>query len=221
MLPALPTTLLLSLSLVASPWPGGPPAQPPVEDAPPSTVAPASIAGRPSPFTPYATPSAPAPTPTFERASYRVAPSPEYSTTSIAQAPEPPANTIAYPRPYPEPRRYSPQRRNLLIAGLVITIASIPPAVLAIHGAVKLVQVRDRWIATPPGDVDQRDSLASDAIHYANVVTGTGIAAIVLSTAGLILIGLATRKKQRERPERTPNPTPLVLTMSIPGSGAN
>lgn len=219
MLAALPTTVLLSLSLAVSPWPSGPPTQPQVQPSAPTSIPPASIAGRPSPFTPYTTASAPAPTPTFERASYRVAPSPEYSTKSITRAPEPPANTIAYPRPYPEPRPYSPTRRNLLIAGFVLTIAAVPPAILAIHGAVKLVQVRDRWISTPPGDVDQRESLRRDALHHANVFVGTGIAAIVLSTAGLILIGLATRKAKRERPE-PPNPTPVLLTLSVSGSGA-
>jgi hypothetical protein len=202
-LPAVPIALVLSLSLAASPWPSGRPTPAHTKAAAPTTATPASIAGQPSPFTPYVPPSAPAPTPTFERASYRVAPAPEYATTSVTQAPEPPARSIAYARPYPE-QRYSPRERGMLATGYVLLAASIVPAAFAIRSGVLLARANDRYLSTPDASLGERERLRRETFRQFDLLLGTGVAAIVVMAAAAILIGLATRKRKRENPEPAP-----------------
>ena len=199
MLPA----LLVTASLVLSPWPGPAPtpASPPVPAS-----APVSAAALTSPFA--ITVHAPAPVAIVQRESVEKpgAHATTHSTTSVTKAPEPPYPTIAYARPYPQRGGYTKAQRNMLIAGATLTLASIVPAVFTIRAAVQLARTRDRFFATPQSDGERRFDLQRDGLRQANVVVLAGLATMVLSTTALVLFAVARRKRHRDTPAATPRP---------------
>jgi hypothetical protein len=200
--------LLVSVSLVLSPWPGSVPATAsPI--APAST--PPSAAVLASPF--VIAPEAPAPTPSLQRQTVpRHSVRTTYTTTTVTKAPEPPFHTIAYNRPYPESRAYSARERKLMIAGATLTLASIVPAVFTIRAAVQLARTRDRFFATPEQNADRRFALQREGLRQANIVIVVGLATILLSTTALVLFGLARRKRHRDTPKATSRPCPADPT---------
>ena len=196
-------SLFTCSTLALSPWPSTVPvrdaASTPTIAAPTLTSLPVSVS---------LLPSAPAPAP---RAPVAVLPVPRgsaapHATMSISVAPPPPAETIAYARPYPEPRVYTKRQRGLIIASATLAIASIVPLAFAIRGSVKMFRARDEYLRTQPTDVAQRDALLREFNDQASITVATSVTAVVLCATALVLLGLARSKRKPDQYRPMPSP---------------
>ncbi len=196
------TSLLVCTTLALSPWPATPSAP---EAAPPVTTAALMPTSLPASLS--LLPSAPAPAP---RSPLAQLPAPRGSATphptrSITTAPPPPAETLAYPRPYPVPPAYTKRHRSLLIAGTTLAFASVVPLVFAIRSSLLMYRARDEFIRTEPSDVDGRYALYREFVRQGEIMIATSVITVVVAATSLVLLRLARGKKKPDTQRPMPS----------------
>jgi hypothetical protein len=97
----------------------------------------------------------------------------------------------------------------MLIAGLVLGLASFVPFAFSFRALVKAVRARDGFLETPAWEVDERNSLRREVTKQAKIAVGTSFASLALAVPALVLLVLARIQRKRDKgrlgpPARTP-----------------